>query len=377
MSDSSPEQTASVNAIQRMLVLGQPPDNPQDWETILPVARMHNVLPLLHKKVGGNPSVPAPTRDMLRREYMRCAARATLMQRELAKLLAQFSAAGADVILLKGSALAAAIYPDPAVRPMSDVDVLIARDQLEPALACARAAGFMPNRDEAHAGDTQEFENEYAVVNLATAIGMIEFHWSLFNSTHHQNKVGMDWFWQTAVPITLNKTPAKMLGPEAQLLHLCSHLMLHHHGEGLLWWNDIFEVLNTLSGQINWPLALAKAQEFDLVLPVRHVVLHLADGWGAPVPAAAREALAQAQASPREAQVYGWLTSPAPPASRLAADLSGLPTWNARVRFALNNLFPSPRYMRRRYAIKHPALVPLAYPYRWFIGIKDALKHTP
>jgi hypothetical protein len=360
-----------------MLVFGQPPDNPQDWETLLPVARAQNLLPILHKKMGGNPAVPDTAQNVLRGAYMRSAARAALMQHELAKLLGLFGAAGAEVILLKGSALAAAIYPDPALRPMSDVDVLITRDQLEPALGCTRQMGFAPDRDEARPGDALKFENELAMVNTSTAMTMIEFHWDLFNSTHHQNKMQMSWFWQSAVPITLNKTPAKMLGPEAQLLHLCSHLMLHHHGEGLLWWNDIFEVLNKLNGQINWDLALAKAQEFDLVLPLQRVVLQLADGWGAPVPAPVRQRLAQAQATPREAQVFGWLTSSAPPANRLAADLSGLPTWNARVRFALSNLFPSPGYMRRRYAIKHTALVPLAYPYRWFIGIRDALTHKP
>jgi hypothetical protein len=47
-----------------------------------------------------------------------------------------------------------------------------------------------------------------------------------------------------------------------------------------------------------------------------------------------------------------------------------MPGWRQRVRFARTNLFPSAAYMRQRYQIKHPLLLPLYYPYRWLRGLR-------
>ena len=41
-------------------------------------------------------------------------------------------------------------------------------------------------------------------------------------------------------------------------------------------------------------------------------------------------------------------------------------------RYAWANLVPAPAYMRERYAISHPALLPAYYPYRWFVGLREA-----
>lgn len=374
MQDALPPWPDEVMALQKILVTGQPPADPLAWETLLPFAREHNLLPLLRKKLGGNPRVPESARAVFQREYMRSAARAALLQRDLARMLEQFRARDIDLVLLKGSALAAAIYPDPALRPMVDVDALIAPQDAPAALECAAALGYYPQNSETRAGDQLEFENEIALINPASAMSMIEFHWSLFNSPHHQQRLQMDWFRDTAIPITLGATPAKMLGAEAQLIHLSAHLMLHHQGYGLLWWNDIFELLRKYEATLNWEVVLTKAREFDLILPLRDVVLRLRAEWGAPVPPAALDGLFAATATPREAQVYEWLTAPERPvAHRFAADLRALTSWRARLRFALSNLFPSAQYMRSRYGIKNNALLPLAYPYRWLVGAASAI----
>ncbi|HQZ22839.1 MAG TPA: nucleotidyltransferase family protein [Thermoflexales bacterium] len=375
MQDAMPAWPDEVSALQKILVTEKAPEDPQAWEKLLPYAREHNLLPLLRKKLGGSAAVPEPVRAIFQREYMRSAARATLLQRDLARMLEQFRAKGIEIILLKGSALAAAIYPDPALRPMVDVDALIAPQDAPAAIECAQALGFYPQNGETRAGDQLEFENEAALINPASAMGMIEFHWSLFNSPHHQQRLQMNWFRDTAIPIHLNATPAKMLSAEAQLIHLSSHLMLHHRGYGLLWWNDIFELLRKYEAALNWDIVLSKAREFDLILPLQEVVLRLRDEWGAPVPPAALDGLRAATATPREAQVYEWLTAPERPvAQRFAADLRGLTSWRARLRFALSNLFPSAQYMRSRYRIKNNLLVPLAYPYRWLVGAASAIK---
>ena len=225
MNDATPDLPEEARALQRMIVSGELPSALPEWDVLLAYAREHNVTPLLRKKLAGQPAIPDAICQRMQREYMRSAARAALLQRDLAGLLANLNRAGVDVLLLKGSALAAAIYPDPALRPMVDVDVLIRPEDVPRVMELAGEMGYTPQHAQTRAGDDLEFENEIAMIKPASAMSMVEFHWSLFNSPHHQNKMQMDWFFQTAVPITLNKTPAKMLGAEALLLHLSSHLM--------------------------------------------------------------------------------------------------------------------------------------------------------
>ena len=55
------------------------------------------------------------------------------------------------------------------------------------------------------------------------------------------------------------------------------------------------------------------------------------------------------------------------------SDLAGLGGTAARLRYLAAKLFPPAAYMRQRYHIRHAALLPLAYPYRWLLGVRSAL----
>ena len=48
-----------------------------------------------------------------------------------------------------------------------------------------------------------------------------------------------------------------------------------------------------------------------------------------------------------------------------------LSRWSERLGYAWTHLFPSAAYMRQRYDIPHPLLLPLYYPYRWFRGLRS------
>ena len=52
------------------------------------------------------------------------------------------------------------------------------------------------------------------------------------------------------------------------------------------------------------------------------------------------------------------------------ADACGsMPDWRQRLHFARANVFPSADYMRQRYGVRHPLLLPIYYPWRWLRGL--------
>lgn len=112
---------------------GEPPDaaifEGLDALAILRAARDHKVEPVVLRKfrqagVADRPDLGdycrAATRD---RMYITAVALA--LNAQVDRITAGFTAAGVPHAVVKGAAFATAIYPDPAERPFSDIDILL------------------------------------------------------------------------------------------------------------------------------------------------------------------------------------------------------------------------------------------------------------
>jgi hypothetical protein len=101
-------------------------DGQVSWERFLHQAAVHAVAPLMYDTVrnDGEP-LPPWVREELRRSYYQTAARNALLFEELATIVRGFHQAKIPLILLKGAALAQGTYGNPALRPMSDLDLLV------------------------------------------------------------------------------------------------------------------------------------------------------------------------------------------------------------------------------------------------------------
>jgi hypothetical protein len=88
----------------------------------------------------GARTLPAPLSDFLFEEVSRAGARARRLRTTLQETVAALRAAGVEVVALKGAALAFFHYPDPALRPMGDLDLLL-RDPRDLARATEALSG--------------------------------------------------------------------------------------------------------------------------------------------------------------------------------------------------------------------------------------------
>ena len=349
-----------------------------DHRSLVEIARAEGVAPLLYSVVREQGLVPPSAEQALRAAYYASAARSLLLFHELGSILHGLATAGLAVLLLKGAALAQAIYGNPALRPMGDLDLLVRREDVPTAVAAMAALGYTRVRAEPWANATTATENELLLCKPGRSTAPLELHWSLLDSPYYQQKLDMQWFWQTALPIQVEGTSALMLGPEAQVLHLCAHLVLHHsNGDELrlLWLHDLAEVVACYRERMDWELLLDRAQRYDLLLPLQQVLARLAGTeWCTPIPGAVLAQLQDLSPSRQERQVYSRMTAARRPvARRFWDDLASTSGWRQRLRFAWGNLFPAPAYMRQRYHISHGLLLPLYYPYRWFLGARSAL----
>jgi hypothetical protein len=83
-------------------------------------------LSALVARLSGTAALPAPLSAFLFEEDLHCAARAKRLQETLEFVVLALRAASVEVVALKGAALAFFHYPDPALRPMGDLDLLLA-----------------------------------------------------------------------------------------------------------------------------------------------------------------------------------------------------------------------------------------------------------
>lgn len=349
------------------------------WDAVAQAVEAEALAPLLYRILRGRAIVPAALEARWQSAHQENFLRNTLRFHELGGALRRLAVVDVPVILLKGAALAETVYGgNIAARPMADLDLLVHRADAPAALTALESLGYEAVDAEARGGAAIEFENEVMLRKPGRLETLLEVHWSLLDSPHYQALLPMPWFWDTALPVQVDGLDALSLGPEAQILHLCAHLALHHGGRGLLWQHDIAEVLHFYEDRLDWDLLLAKAVECDLLLSLQQVLPPIAEGWAVPAPVAALERLSCLKPSQEETRVFGLLTAgDRPVARRFYADLATTPGWRQRLRYGLISLFPEPSYMRERYHISHPLLLPLYYPYRWLLGLCSAFSIRP
>jgi hypothetical protein len=341
-------------------------DDVLDWEGLLTTARGGGVAPLLYDVTREQNLLPSPLEARLRTDYFATARRNVLLFDELERVLGGLEAAGVPAIVLKGAALAEAVYGNPAVRPMADVDLLVREEHVPSALRALAAANY-------RAIPPRAYRCEVLARKPGETNAVIELHWSLFVPFYYQYSVPMDWFWATALPLELGGASTRMLGPEAQLLHLCGHLLLHHGGAqeaGHLWLYDLAAVISRYEPRLDWDDLVGRAQAYDLVLPLQRILPRVSETWRAPIPIGVLERVANLRPSRTERQIVERLGEGQQPAmQRLWSGLGDLPGWWLRLRFAWRNLFPPAGYLEQIYRVPHPLLVPLCYPYRWLLGL--------
>jgi hypothetical protein len=322
--------------------------------------------------------VPASVRAQWQAQHTRTALRNTALLHQLRQAIDALDAASIPVVVLKGAALAQTIYENVALRPMRDIDLLVHRQDVPAALRQLAELGYKPADPEVHRGTQLAYENELRLMRADATRTTIDIHWHLLDSPFYQAHPAFARFWQavTIAPDRSGRSGAGLpvLAPVEQLLHLSAHLVLHHHGEGLLWQHDVAAFARHHADTLDWAAVLTQAQALDLVLPLQQVLSMLVTQWQMAALRPIAEAAAALTPSAAEREVFGRIMAyHGPVAQRFWHDLRSVPTWQARTRYFLRHMFPRPSYIRAQYHLRSAWLVPLYYPVRYYRGAVSVL----
>lgn len=113
-----------------------------DWAIVLRLARFHRVQGLVANALATLPDVPEEIATGIAGDAQAIAASNLVATAESQRLLAQFTDAGVPLLFLKGLALGALAYCDPARKASIDIDLLIDDTDLDKASQLLRGNGY-------------------------------------------------------------------------------------------------------------------------------------------------------------------------------------------------------------------------------------------
>lgn len=123
----------------------QPCSLPRDdagWDALDALAAQHRLQPLLHHRANGRAGIPPSILHRWADERRRSALIALHQKRELLATVGLLREGGFSPVALKGAWLAWHAYPEPALRPMRDIDILLSRETAIPAYQRLLDAGY-------------------------------------------------------------------------------------------------------------------------------------------------------------------------------------------------------------------------------------------
>lgn len=348
---------AAVDAWLAAALRGELSPWPADWDgavarEVAVRAQYHGICGLLMARPHGLGDWPDALSAPIREQAIAASMWELRHRALLAELLDRFAEAGVTAVLLKGSALAYSLYPNPATRERGDSDVLIAPGDRERARATLEALGFVCLDGDGMPPEFRFQEEWRREVDEGTS-HLIDLHVQPLNSAALAERL-------TVADAMAGARPGPRLSPSARmpslaflLVHSCLHRAGHRTapyfladkayfgGDRLIWLVDIDHIVRAMNRD-DWrqaaTLALA-AGEIDVCV---EGLTEARAMLGTPIPRDWLRGVAEGASGRASYYDRGALR-------RAWDDLGAAGGLGERWRYLRGRLFPDQTFMRAKY----------------------------
>jgi hypothetical protein len=261
-----------------------------NWNALIDAADHHGVAPLLHCALERMcPEAPrAEAMARLRALYRESEARGLVLSAALLAAQRALRGEGVAALPLKGPILAARLYADPAVRPFSDIDMLVHAADIPVALRALARLGYTLDRRLARVPVRTLLAVNSEVMLKRPDGASLDLHWEIAPRAY-PFRFDPELLWRSVRTARLEGREIPDLAPEALLLFLCVHGAKHGWSR-LIWLCDVATLLGT---RVDCSSALDTAASVGCARPILLGLLLAHEILDTPVPAFA---LARARA---------------------------------------------------------------------------------
>jgi hypothetical protein len=267
--------------------------SPQAWEEMLELALRHGVAPLLHRALqskGVLADAPEHVRTRLPQERRATALLNLRKYGEFRRIAQALRERNIPLIALKGLHLAERVYPDISLRPMSDLDILVPRLDVEKTIETVRSIEYGFDADVSAAARAM-LGTKCNIGFAHRRLGLwLEIHWTLAEPGDGYASP-MDEIWRSAAPGRIGDADVQLMSPEFVLLHVCAHLACNHvFGFDLRALCDIAAIAQAQPG-IDWKILVDQGRRHGWTRGVAAALRLAHDHLGADIPAETLAAL--------------------------------------------------------------------------------------
>ncbi len=347
----------------------------EDWENAVKLAAFHGVAPVLYNQVRANEleqDLPEQIQLALRNFYLSCMRDSMLLSRQVEEILLSLRNEQIHVIPLKGLFLAEKVYRNIALRPMSDIDLLVPYDQVVPAYQVLQSLGY-------HLTYPVNFEKDIPFLHTLPPLvnshsHSVDLHWDL-TPPEVPFQINMNSIWENTYPDTIAGISTLSMPCEELLLHLGMHFIyMHRQFSRLFHVYDLAMVLRIYQDQIDWNRLLHLAKEWGLEKTTFLSLITTANLLKAPFPEELVNQLRPADYEPHYlADVVAQLSG----SSDFSAYLAEFWAPNSlveKIRIFTQRVFCPPHILRQSYPrLANGIGLPVAYTMRFFDVIQRQL----
>ncbi len=269
-----PEGGAPLAARWRSALAG---GDEREAEALLDEAERHGLGPLVLDALRASDLLPAPLAARAARELAVARLRTARLEADLAAALRALAAAELPAVALKGPLLARRLYPEPALRLSSDLDLLVTPAALERAVAALVAAGW----HEPAVPVQRHLRRHFAHLHLERPGGpLLELHFHIDAAVGRELPADV-LLARARRAVGPQGAPAWVLAPEDELVTLALHALKHGFAR-LAWLYDLALFLRR--GAFDWPALAARARAWGVGSALALALARVRDRLGAPLP---------------------------------------------------------------------------------------------
>jgi hypothetical protein len=236
----------------------------KDWEYFILQAIHNGVGPIIYGNFSENnfsANIPFGIFSKLKHSYYRSLSRNMILYNHFKNVIKAITSAGVDVIALKGIYLAESVYKDIGLRQMSDIDIMVRKEDAEKCRKILMNCGY---------ADTVLYKAQFikkliVVKHLPPLVidGVsVELHTQV-HLDYPEMAVEIDDYWNRSIKVQIAGINVNVLSHEDLLQHLCLHLDEHFDdGKPQLYsLMDIATITNTFL--IDWNLLIFTCKKYN------------------------------------------------------------------------------------------------------------------
>lgn len=175
----------------------------------------HNVGPLF-KYILPEGELPDNIQDECTKLHMYSFSMNIKALRIVSKLFERLDIAEVDAVVMRGLTLAHSLYPDPGLRPMHDVDILISPNSRDDFVRLMQDEGHVPV-------ERLRSQLVYRIDGIT-----FEIHWWLLTAKRYRTVIESSLLLKNKKTLTLPDGRFYILSSEDELIGLISHAFIHH-----------------------------------------------------------------------------------------------------------------------------------------------------